>query len=112
MDRQQIEIAALTVIGSFLVLGSLILYIIRGMPKKAGILKALGIADGYVTGTFFIGFGIFILAVCFMAYIAAILTLDLSLSVGLVCIAVIGAVMFIITNVSFWIAYKKITPDY
>lgn len=104
---RNLAVAALV---SLLVLISLVLYIIRGMGKKVGTLKALGITNAYVISTFCAGFGLFITAVCTADVVLSFLTLNIASMLVFKYLIIIGAVMFLIPVISFIITCQKVLP--
>lgn len=110
--RKAFRNIVLTAFISFLVLVSLLLYIIKGMTQRAGILKALGIPDWYVIGIFGTGFGMFISGVCLFNIILGIYTRNIPLLDQAASVVLIGAVMFAVSFLCFIKAYKRILPSY
>lgn len=108
-DRPLKNLAAAALI-ILLVLISLFLYIIRGMGKKVGTLKALGITNGYVISTFCAGFGLFIAAVCTADVVLSFLMLNIPSMLVFKYLIIIGAVMFLIPVISFIITCQKVLP--
>lgn len=104
---KNLAVAALV---SLLVLISLVLYIIRGMGKKVGTLKALGITNAYVISTFCAGFGLFIMAVCTTDVVLSFLMLNIPSMLVFKYLIIIGAVMFLIPVISFIITCQKVLP--
>lgn len=108
-DRPLRNLAAAALI-ILLVLISLVLYIIRGMGKKVGTLKALGITNAYIISTFCAGFGLFIAAVCTADVVLSFLTLNIPSMLVFKYLIIIGAVMFLIPVISFIITCQKVLP--
>lgn len=108
-DRHLRNLAVAALI-SLLVLISLVLYIIRGMGKKVGTLKALGITNAYIISTFCAGFGLFIMAVCTADVVLSFLTLNIPSMLLFKYLIIIGAVMFLITVISFIINCQRFLP--
>lgn len=95
---------------SLLILELVYMYISKGMEKKAGIVKALGIPDGRVLAVCGLGFGVLSAAAAVIIYCGAAVMLDIGRERLFRLIPAIGLAAFFILFTEVAVKYKRIKP--
>lgn len=108
--NQPVKKLRLTLIGSLLLLELVYLYMSKGLDKKAGIIKALGIPDGRVLAICSLFFGGLILLTTAAVFILSLILFDIGQKFLISLLLVIGIVTFLILFLEIAVKYKKISP--
>lgn len=101
----------LTFMISFLLLELVYIYISKGMGKKAGIIKALGIPDSRVFIICALGFGVLIILASVIVFVLSLLLFDIKLHTLFFLLLTISIIIFLILFVEVAIMYKRIKPS-
>lgn len=109
--KKPIKDIILTLIESFLILELVYIYISRGIGKKVGIIKALGISDFLVLRVCGLGFGGLILLTSVITFILSLILFDIKLKLLCFLLLTISIVIFLILFLKIAIMYKKIEPS-
>lgn len=95
---------------SFLLLELVYFYISKGMDKKAGILKAMGIPDHRVLTVCAAGFGGLVILSCVCIFLSAIIIYHITFRLLVGLVAVIGLISYLILLLEVVALYKRISP--
>lgn len=98
-------------IGSLLVLELVYLYISKGLEKKVGIIKALGIPDSRVLIICCLGFAVLVILTSTIVLIISLIMFDIKMGFLCLLLLAIGTLTFLILFTQIAVMYKKIEPS-
>lgn len=100
----------LTLTVSFLLLQLVYFYISKGMDKKAGILKALGVSNSRIIAVCGIGFGGLVTLTTAAVFLLSYILLDIKMRLLLTLLPFIGVITFLILFAEVALRYIRIEP--
>lgn len=96
---------------SLLILQLVFVYMTKGMEKKAGLIKALGIPDHLVFKVSALGFGVLILCTTFFAFVFSVILLEIKRALLFRVLPIISVTIFAVLFLEIAVKYKRISPN-